>query len=292
MVAVIVENTLDQAVTQREKFNAKLQRTQKDACVKIYQIFNGLDNNGDGMLTKAEYLQAIQDEQIASYLHQLGIDMRMAEELFSILDFDESDSLDAQEFVGGMLKAIGPAKAREVLALHCDLWRSQKKVSSRIKGVQKDVISQMKAVQRGVHELRTDVVELTNAVAEARKTASSQQASIEPASGYSASSHEEKLDVAEVLITRTEGRSIPVVASEIEAASSSSSCFHAGTSSAPKTDNTEWNACDISETPSETRQSTKSNSVDELVDVDRRPESRKECWWRFEPLDNMEYEDV
>jgi len=167
VVAVIVENTLDQATGQREKFNAKQDHSQREACARIYQIFHSLDNNGDGMLTKLEFSEALGNAEICRYLHTVGLDMRQAEELFSILDFDESGSLDAQEFVGGVLKAVGPGKAREVLALHCDLYRSKRKVSSKVKAVHRQTISHMKTVHRGVQDLRTEVQNLTKALAEA-----------------------------------------------------------------------------------------------------------------------------
>merc|ERR1719197_935650 len=120
-------------------------------------MFCGMDDNGDGVLTKAEFSEALKNEQVARYLHQLGLDLRQAEELFSILDFDESGSLDAQEFVGGVLKAVGPGKAREVLALHCDLYRSKKKISSKVREIHRHTVSQIKAVHQGVQELRKEV---------------------------------------------------------------------------------------------------------------------------------------
>lgn len=167
VVAVIVENTLDQAVDQRQKFTTKQSNKQTHACAKLYQLFCGMDDNGDGMLTKAEFSEALKDEQMSRYLHQLGIDLRQAEELFSILDFDESGSLDAQEFVGGVLKAVGNGKAREVLALHCDLSRSKRKVNDKIKEVHRQAASQTKRAHEGVQDLRKEVMKLVNSLAEA-----------------------------------------------------------------------------------------------------------------------------
>lgn len=184
VVAVIVENTLDQAGEAREKFNAKHQQSQKVACAKMYQIYQSLDSDGDGTLEKAEYMQALENEQITTYLHQLGIDMRQAEELFSILDFDESGSLDAQEFVGGVIKAAGPGKARDVLALHCDLWRAQKKVTSKVKKIYRETNCQIKAVRRGVKELRVDVRRASAALAEVKLRGPTPLSSVAPPQGH------------------------------------------------------------------------------------------------------------
>jgi len=157
VVAVIVENTLDQAGDQRQKFDAKQKRMQKEACSKIYEVFHSLDNNGDGMLTKEEFLLALRQESVTRYLHQIGLDMRQAENLFSILDFDESGSLDAQEFVGGVMKAIGPGRAKDVLALQCDLWRSEEKIWARLQETREGANARMTAVEQGVKELKEEM---------------------------------------------------------------------------------------------------------------------------------------
>lgn len=109
-------------------------------------------------------MQEIRNEDVKRYLHQLGIDLRQAENLFSILDYDESDSLDAEEFVGGMLKAVGIARAKDVLALQCDCWRSEKKVRQHLATVRRHAEAQMTAIESGVSALRRDVTDLAKAI--------------------------------------------------------------------------------------------------------------------------------
>jgi len=167
VVAVIVENTLDQAVDQRQKFTSNQNKKQQYACAKIYQLFVGMDQNGDGVLTREEFSKAFQDDQVSRYLRQLGIDLRQAEELFSILDFDDSGALDAEEFVGGVLKVIGNGKARDVLALHCDLCRSKKKIDAKIKEIKYRTMNKIDTAAQGVEELRADVLKLANTLAQA-----------------------------------------------------------------------------------------------------------------------------
>merc|ERR1711920_252650 len=127
----------------------------------IYRLFHQADKNGDGVLTKDEFLQQIQkahkDEDVRRYLHELGIDVRrmettvhQAENLFAILDFDESNSLDAEEFVGGMLKAVGPAQAKDLLAVECDCRRSLEKILKKVATLKRSVEKQMVALEQGV----------------------------------------------------------------------------------------------------------------------------------------------
>merc|ERR1719369_1445082 len=110
IVAVIVENTLDQAGAQREKFMARQEGARKAACANIYKVFCDADADGNGVITQEEFQATIKNEEVRKELNALGIDLRQAENLFCILEYDESHSLDAEEFVGGMMKAIGLAR--------------------------------------------------------------------------------------------------------------------------------------------------------------------------------------
>lgn len=159
VVAVIVENTLDQAESQRTKFQHRQEESKHVACAKIMHMFQQADSDQNGSLTREEFRRELRNPEVTECLHALGIDTRQAENLFSILDFDESDTLDATEFVGGMMKAVGLAKARDVLSVECDHLRSQTKVMQRVAKLRKKVEARVSAVEQGVRCLRTDVSE-------------------------------------------------------------------------------------------------------------------------------------
>ena len=53
--------------------------------------------------------------EIIKALFEVGIDVKQAQQLFDILDYDESGELDAQEFIHGILRARGEAKAKDIL---------------------------------------------------------------------------------------------------------------------------------------------------------------------------------
>merc|ERR1711881_334263 len=75
-----------------------------------------------------EFQEALERPDVNTHLHEIGVDVRQAENLFDILDYDDSGALDASEFLEGVLKARGEAKAKDVLAVQCDMWRSEKKL--------------------------------------------------------------------------------------------------------------------------------------------------------------------
>jgi voltage-gated sodium channel len=132
VVAVIVENTLDQAVLKRDNAMQKIRREQKEAIQKAYEIFNACDANGDGSLTQDEFTGALKDQQVQQYLHEVGIHISDAEGLFDILDHDQSGRLSVHEFVDGCIRARGGARAKEMMMLHCDIFKMFKKVKRDI----------------------------------------------------------------------------------------------------------------------------------------------------------------
>lgn len=173
VVAVIVENTVDQAGAQRQKFQVKQQEIMVESCVKIYEVFRKADDDCDGVITSEEFKQQIEDAEVRQGLQQLGIDMRQAENLFGILDYDESGGLDAEEFVGGMMKAVGLARAKDVLAVEFDLRRSTRSLHDhigRVAGETEDKISQ---VEHSVSAVRQHIGQIIEALDQRAATNSS-----------------------------------------------------------------------------------------------------------------------
>lgn len=166
VVAVIVENTLDQAGAQRAKFEQKAKESKENAAATIYKAFCAADVDSNGTVTKEEFIEGIQNEETAKCLHQIGIDVRQAEHLFSLLDYDESGALDVDEFVGGMMKAVGPARARDVLAIECDGLRVEKKVKAKLQALRQQADMNMTSVEEGVKSLREQVQAISAAIDE------------------------------------------------------------------------------------------------------------------------------
>merc|ERR1719191_470869 len=81
-------------------------------------------------------MNALKDPDVMRNLQSVEIDMRCAEGLFDILDYDDSGSLDVTEFIEGCMRARGGAKAKDVLALQCDLWRTQQGVKTELQALQ------------------------------------------------------------------------------------------------------------------------------------------------------------
>jgi len=127
VVAIIVQKTLERANSRQDELMTKKGEKEKRACQKVKHLFTVADTDNDGELTRKEFMESLQKKEVQQYLHEINIDVRSAESLFDILDYDESGSLDASEFMDGVMSARGEAKAKDVLAMTCDIWKAEKK---------------------------------------------------------------------------------------------------------------------------------------------------------------------
>merc|ERR1711976_865384 len=123
VVAVIVQNTIVHASKRQTEFESWKEKQDNLALSKIVQVFTEADSDSDGEVTKVEFLKSLAKPMVIRYLHEVNIDVRQAENLFDILDYDESGSLDKGEFIEGVMQARGEARAKDVLAVQCDIWK-------------------------------------------------------------------------------------------------------------------------------------------------------------------------
>lgn len=163
MMAVIVENTLDQAGNTRSKFERKKLLSHRQAFQEIFKVFKDADSNADGLLNKDEYAALIKRADMSKHFESLGLKTGEVENLFGILDYDGSGCLDATEFVHGLLKAVGKAKARDIMAAHCSLKKMEKEAKRQIAALAESTNSQISGIEKGVADLRSTVKALAKA---------------------------------------------------------------------------------------------------------------------------------
>lgn len=159
VMAVIVEDNLNQAMAREDDVAKKLDKERHNALHKIYEVFLIADKDHSGELTKEEFLEALHNADVMKLLHEVGIDMRGAEGLFDILDYDESGNLDVTEFIEGCMRARGDAKAKDILALQCDLWRTQQWVRNELQQMTDTVFGRFCKLEAEIHSISSCFIE-------------------------------------------------------------------------------------------------------------------------------------
>lgn len=154
VTAVIVESTLDQAMRNQADIQKMYDKDKQLALENIHRVFSVADKDGNGNLTREEFLEALQDPSVMKNLHDVDIDMGGAESIFDILDYDGSGNLDVTEFMQGCMRARGPAKAKDVLAAQCDLWRAQSQMAEVLRKSMNKWNDRFDRLERELSEVR------------------------------------------------------------------------------------------------------------------------------------------
>ena len=127
ITAVILKDTLDAAQSDAEhQVSERLQKKAKYV-EKLEKIFKKLDESGEGLITKAQLHQVFQDPKVKAYFQTLDVDVHEGTELFGILD-DGDGEVTLDEFINGILRCKGPAKAIDQLAMHADVRQLKRKI--------------------------------------------------------------------------------------------------------------------------------------------------------------------
>eukprot|EP00747_Dinoflagellata_sp_TGD_P188299 gnl/TRDRNA2_/TRDRNA2_47110_c0_seq1.p1 gnl/TRDRNA2_/TRDRNA2_47110_c0~~gnl/TRDRNA2_/TRDRNA2_47110_c0_seq1.p1 ORF type:complete len:550 (-),score=136.92 gnl/TRDRNA2_/TRDRNA2_47110_c0_seq1:61-1611(-) len=158
VVAVIVHNTLLHSSHRQEDLSQQESRKEKIVCLKIMEVFVAADKDGDGEVTRDEFLASLERPDVLKLLHEVSIDVKRAENLFDILDYDESGSLDAGEFIEGVMAARGEAKAKDLLALQGDLWKAEFRTNECVKQFDQEVSQgSLKALRGTVSRFQDEI---------------------------------------------------------------------------------------------------------------------------------------
>lgn len=135
IVSVIVDSTLEHARNEKLDLLHAQEAEMSAAVVKIDEIFKRADVDRNGSITKEELLSGLAVKEIQQFLQEVGVDLHFAEHVFDVIDHDGSGELDAREFSTGLAKARGDAKAQDVLAFQCDLWRREKALRDELQNL-------------------------------------------------------------------------------------------------------------------------------------------------------------
>lgn len=166
IVSVIVDSTLEAALDQKLQAMRDQEYQTSMATVKVDEVFRRADGNGDGHITKEELMQALLKADVRLYLREVGIDITNAEFIFDVVDYDGSGKLEYKEFAMALVKARGEAKAQDVLALQCDLWRREYGLRQDLFRVCVKVDERLRAVDQAIELLQSDLQILDRAMAE------------------------------------------------------------------------------------------------------------------------------
>merc|ERR1719324_1495386 len=123
VTGVIVENVLLIAHQDEIEQVRTERRKREDQTKKLNELFILADTDGSQSVSREEFHSMLLNPDVIALLRSLEIHIWDAEDLFDILDVDDSGSMDIKEFFEGFSRVKGTAHGKHLLKLHYDILR-------------------------------------------------------------------------------------------------------------------------------------------------------------------------
>lgn len=106
VTGVFVNGALEKSANEREMV-AEKEINRRKACIdQLQQIFLEADDDHTGQITLEEFRIHMRDPTVEAYISTLHIDTTNIDELFHLLDKDDSGSITVHEFVANLLELM------------------------------------------------------------------------------------------------------------------------------------------------------------------------------------------
>jgi len=129
-IAVLVETMVVCKRTDIEVMMWQNDLERSTLMKRISEIFNEIDANQSGAISKAKLELALEDEYLSSILRCFQLATDDAHLLFELLDRDQSGFLDVEEFIAGCLKMRGPAQAIDIMRAHLQINKMSQDIAN------------------------------------------------------------------------------------------------------------------------------------------------------------------
>lgn len=117
VTAVIVQQAMDMSKGDEKELAIIRKREQDREMKELAEMFREIDEDGSGIVSIAEFEEALKDETILGKFMMLGLKKDQAMELFALLDTGGEGELDLSEFMQGMSQLKGVAKNKDLVML-------------------------------------------------------------------------------------------------------------------------------------------------------------------------------
>lgn len=121
VTGIFLENARNSGKRDREHVIAEELQTKTQFLHELQRVFDEMDANDSGTISKEEFEGTLQDERVQAYFNAMKLDAREVEYLFALLDFDGSGEVSYSEFVDGCWKLQGEARSLDMKILQLEI---------------------------------------------------------------------------------------------------------------------------------------------------------------------------
>jgi len=117
LTGIFVDAAMQAAQSDRTTIIMKEKEERENATMVLKSSFDKIDVDKSGVLTRDEFVDLLQDEEVSAMLVHIGLDPKEAGALFTLLDEDRSGSVSFPEFLSGCLGLKGAAKKIDIITV-------------------------------------------------------------------------------------------------------------------------------------------------------------------------------
>jgi len=133
LTGMIIESLLS---ASKQKEQDKMLQEELEAqrvFTALEEIFRFSDTDCSGALKRSEFIASLFNQDVQRLFKSVDIDIHDAEDLFTMLDMDDSGLLTLEEFLEGFSRCRGVAQSKHIISLHHELYNKTKAMISDTK---------------------------------------------------------------------------------------------------------------------------------------------------------------
>lgn len=126
VTAVFLKDTLEAAQNDQELQLLNQLKKKAEYVKKLEHIFKTIDD-GNGIINEERLLAVMADPQVMAHLQTLELDVHEGTALFHLLDNGDGE-VTLEEFIDGILRCKGPARAVDQVAMRAEIRQMDAKI--------------------------------------------------------------------------------------------------------------------------------------------------------------------
>eukprot|EP00927_Polykrikos_kofoidii_P038350 TRINITY_DN32697_c0_g1_i1.p1 TRINITY_DN32697_c0_g1~~TRINITY_DN32697_c0_g1_i1.p1 ORF type:complete len:960 (+),score=145.42 TRINITY_DN32697_c0_g1_i1:180-2882(+) len=120
ITGVFCESAIQSAKNDQELVIQEQMLSKKKYVEKLQKLFEDIDDDGSKNITLTELERHLDSEISGAFFQYLELDVSSARDFLKLIDMDGSGDLDLGEFIEGIYRLRGPAKALDIAAVAYD----------------------------------------------------------------------------------------------------------------------------------------------------------------------------
>jgi len=121
VTGIFVESAKEAGLADRDMLVRSQMRTQEKYIKDMIRLFQEIDANGSGTISRKEFQWHLTDERALAYFEALKLDISDVSTLFDLLDINKSGRINIEEFLSGCQRLRGESRALDLAVLRTEV---------------------------------------------------------------------------------------------------------------------------------------------------------------------------